>query len=470
MSSADDTNSDSRVIKTLSFSSARRPREGVPERTETENEKPAGSAQKQTGKPKGPANRATQGPGGAQNRQQQKKQAQQRKNQQNRPAPKTPELPIAPPASASRLKRRHWFVILSFTQVVLLPLAVCAWYLYGVAADQYASYLGFSVRTEEKSSAIELLGGITELSGSSSSDTDILFAYLTSQELVRKADQAVDLRAIWSRVPVDDDPIFSFDPAGTIEDLLSHWERKVSIVYDNSSGMIDLRILAFDAEDARKIAVFLLEECSKMINQLSAIAREDAIKYARDELETSVERLKTARRNLTEFRNRHQIVDPTIDTQNQMGLLITLQQQLAEALIEVDLLKETTRENDPRILQAQRRVDVIEDRIDAERRKLGIGTEASGGDVFANLVGEYESLAVERQFAEEAYTSSLAAYDAARAEARRQSRYLAAHVRPTLAEEAEYPERGKTLALIGLMLVLVWSIAVLLYYSLRDRR
>ncbi|MEZ5714814.1 MAG: hypothetical protein R3D85_06360 [Paracoccaceae bacterium] len=354
--------------------------------------------------------------------------------------------------------------------MVLLPLAICGWYLYGVAADQYASYLGFSVRTEEKNSAIELLGGITDLSGSSSSDTDILFAYLTSQELVRKADESVDLRAIWSRVPKSKDPIFAFDPSGTIEDLLEHWQRKVSIIYDSSTGMIDLRILSFDAEDSRRIADFLLAECSEMINRLSAIAREDAIKYSREELEGAVERLKTARRNVTEFRNRHQIVDPTIDTQGQMGLLTTLQQQLAEALIEVDLLKDTARENDPRILQAQRRVAVIEDRIDAERRKLGIGANGGGSDVYANLVGEYEGLVVERQFAEEAYTSALAAYDGARTEARRQSRYLAAHVPPTLAEAAEYPERAKDLGLIGLMLLIIWSIGILLYYSLRDRR
>lgn len=381
-----------------------------------------------------------------------------------------PAKPVPAPASMSRPRRRHWFILGSFIVIVLAPLLVCAWYLYARAADQYASTVGFSVRTEEKSSAIELLGGITELSGSSSSDTDILFAYLSSQELVRKADKAVDLRAIWSRVSTDDDPYFAFDPSGTIEDLLEHWEDKVSIIYDNSTGMIDLKILAFDPTDAQRIASFVLSESSAMINELSAIAREDAIKYARDELETTVKLLKEARRNMTEFRNRHQIVDPAIDTQNQMGLLITLQQQLAEALIEVDLLKETTRQTDPRVLQAKRRVAVIESRIEAERRKLGIGTSASGDDVFANLVGEFESLAVEREFAETAYTSALAAYNAARAEARRQSRYLAPHIRPTFAETAEYPEREKNLALIGLMLFLSWGLLVLLYYSLRDRR
>lgn len=207
-----------------------------------------------------------------------------------------------------------------------------------------------------------------------------------------------------------------------------------------------------------------------MINQLSAIAREDAIGYAEAELEVAVDRLKTARTALTEFRNRTQIVDPTIDTQNQMGLLVNLQQQLAESLIDLDLLQSTTQSNDPRITQAERRVEVIESRIEAERRKLGLGSSGEGGEVFANLVGEYESLIVDREFAEAAYTSALAAYDSARAEAQRQSRYLAPHVRPTLAESAQFPERMNIMLLSALFLLFGWAIGVLIYYSLRDRR
>ena len=353
--------------------------------------------------------------------------------------------------------------------MVAVPLAATAFYLWFWAEDQYASNLGFSVRTEESSSAIELLGGITELSGGSSSDTDILFAYLGSQELVRKVDQIVDLRKIWSRVSTVDDPVFAYDAPGTIEDLLAHWERKITIIYDSGTGMIDLRVLAFTPEDATLIAEALLEECTIMINNLSALAREDAVRYAREELEAAVERLKVARQAMTEFRNRTQIVDPAIDTQNQMGLLITLQGQMAEALIELDLLQDTTRTNDPRIIQAQRRIEVIQVRIDAERQKLGLGTSSESEEVFANLVGEYEGLLVDREFAERAYTGALAGFDHAQAEARKQSRYLAPHIRPTLAERAEYPERGKITALVALFLLLSWAIFSLVYYSLKDR-
>lgn len=379
--------------------------------------------------------------------------------------------PIPPPVSEARGQRRHVVLALSFVVMVLVPILVSAWYLWTRAQDQYASYVGFSVRTEEVGSAIELLGGITELSGSSSSDTDILYKFLQSQELVATVDAALDLRTIWSRADPEVDPIFAYEPPGTIEDLVAHWSRKVAIYYDSGSGLLDLRVLAFEPSEAQAIAQMIFAESSAMINALSALAREDAISYARDELEQALERLRSARVGLNDFRNRTQIVDPTIDTQGQMGLLNTLQAQLADALIEVDLLRETTRDSDPRITQGELRIAVIERRIDDERRKLGLGGGVSGdGSVFADLVGEYESLVVDLEFAQQSYIAALATYDAARNEARRQSRYLAAHVRPTLAEKAEYPERVLTLALIGLFSFLAWAIASLVAYSLRDRR
>lgn len=372
-------------------------------------------------------------------------------------------------SSRARWKPRHSILVISFLLMVVLPTGVSGYYLWARAADQYISRVGFSVRTEEANSAIELLGGITSLSGSSSSDTDILYEFLQSQELVEIVDDELDLRAIWSRVDPADDPIFAFHPPGTIEDLLAHWSRQVRIYYDGGTRLIDLEVLAFTPQEARSIALLIFEESSAMINQLSAIAREDAIGYARDELDQAEERLAEARVALAEWRNENQTIDPTADTAGQMGLVTNLQAQLAEALIELDILSDTTnRDDDPRITQAERRISVIENRIEAERAVLG--TNATGGVAFADLVGQYERLQVDLEFAQRAYTTSRAAFDGARNDARRQSRYLAAHVRPTLAESPEYPERPAKLMMIAIFALLIWSVVVLVAYSLRDRR
>ena len=349
----------------------------------------------------------------------------------------------------------------------MAPIGVSAWYLWYRAADQFASTVAFSVRQEKMRSAIELLGGITDLSGSGASDADILYEFIQSQTLVAQIDKELDLKAIWSKA--DKDPVFSFHRGGSIEDLRRHWRRKLRVAYDPATGLIEVQVLAFTATDATAIAQAVLDDSTQMINKLSNAAREDAIHHARHELDRAVDRLKDARAAVTQFRNTNQLVNPESDLQTQTGLLATLQAQLAESLIELDLLYQTTRDSDPRISQTRRRINVIEARIAEERNKLGIG-EGDTGQAFANLVGEYESLVVDREFAEQSYTAALTAYDAAQAEAQRQSRYLAAHILPTIAERAEYPKRGMILFMGATFLFLSWATLVLIGYAFRDRR
>lgn len=376
-------------------------------------------------------------------------------------------IKVAAPANPARPRRRHWGAFASFFVFVMLPMAVIWWYLEERATDQYVSHVGFSVRTEEVSSAMELLGGLTQISRASSSDPDILYEFIQSQELVERIDRELNLRAIYSKP--ENDPIFSFPEEGTIEDLVDYWGRMVRIFYDGTAGLLELRVHAFDPQDAQNIADAIFVQSSAKINELSAIARADATRYSREELEIAIERLKKARRAITDFRNLHQLVDPQTDIQGQTGLLNTLQQQLADSLIELDLLATTTSETDPRVVQVRRKIDVIQARIRAEREKFSQASALSG-EAYSTLLGQYEELAVDREFAEQAYLSALSAFDQAKAEAQRQSRYLAAFISPTRAERSTYPQRRSILLLSALFITLTWATGVLLVYAVKDRR
>jgi capsular polysaccharide transport system permease protein len=387
------------------------------------------------------------------------------------------EVQSAPPtvvvgeiAPRARMRKRHYGVVISFLIFVLLPSAGMMWYLQERAADQFASRVGFVVHTEDTSAVTDVLGGAIQLGSGGSKDTDILYEFIRSQQLVSQIDKKLDLHKIYS-VP-QNDPIFAFVPTGTIEDLVDYWSRMVRVYYDTDTQLIELRVQAFTAADAYNIAQEIFVESTALINRLSAVAREDTLRYAREELDKSESQLKIARQALTQFRNETQIVDPTADVQGQMGLLNTLQAQLAEALIEQDLLRDTARDSDPRVVQAERRIEVIRKRISEERQTFGLSGDGNGSNSkeFNALLAQFEALTVDREFAEKAWLAGRSAYDGAVIEASRQSRYLAAYVGPTRAERAEYPERIMLWVLATLLLFLVWSIVTLIGYSIKDRR
>src|SRR5690606_25510912 len=88
---------------------------------------------------------------------------------------------------------------------------------------------------------------------------------------------------------------------------------------------------------------------------------------------------------------------------------------------------------------------------------------------YSALMDQYERLTIEREFAEKAHLAALTAFELDRAQAQRQSRYLAAFTQPAKAERALYPRRGTILATMGFALLLLWSILVMVKYNLRDR-
>ena len=385
------------------------------------------------------------------------------------PAPKPAQADIYAPARRATAKRRHRQIIRSFFLMMLLPSLIVGGYLWGLAEDQYASSLGFTVRREEAPSAVDILGGLSNISNASSSDSDILYEFIQSQEMVQHIDSAMDLRAIYSRHAATD-PVFALKPDSTIEDLLAYWRRMVRVSYQPGTGLIELKALAFTPQEAQRISQEVLKKSAEMINMLSAVAREDAMRYAREELDLAVRQLTQARQALTTFRSRTQIVDPQADIQLQMGVLNTLQQRLGEELIALDLLRESTRSDDPRTRQSEQRIEAIRARIRQERDKFGSGGEVAAGEDYATLVAEFERLSVEQEFSEQKYTNALSNFDLAQTEAQRQSRYLASYLQPTLAERAEYPRRALLMGLAVLFLTIAWATGVLIYYALRDRR
>lgn len=372
-------------------------------------------------------------------------------------------------AARARVQPRHRGLVLSLILLVLLPVALAAAYLWVLAQDQYASTAGFTIRQEETGAASQILGGLSQMvGGGSGGNSDLLFEFIQSQAIVEAVNNYVGLvthySETWPR-----DPVFSIWPGATIEDLLWFWRRMVRITFDRSSGLIMIEVRARDPATAQTIARRIVAESEQMINLLNETARRDSMANAQTDLEDALERLRAAREAVAAFRARTQIIDPTADIQGRMGVLNNLQQQLAQALVDHDLLLQTVDANDPRVRQAERRISVIRDRIVEERRSFAAQDVTVDGTDYPSLLGQYESLRVDQEFTEENYRAALTALEQARSNAERQQIYLATFVRPTLAQRADYPRRFLLTGLTAFFALMIWSILALVYYSLRDR-
>ena len=395
-----------------------------------------------------------------------------RRRKKSAPAPQRGKVDlssyvVAPTVSPARLRKRHYGVILLFILMVILLPATYAGYLWTYAADQFESDVGFASRSEQAPSPLALLGALGGASSTGANNMDILNQFIISQEVVSRIDRKLDLRHIYSK-PTND-PLMAFDPKGTIEDLVKYWQRRVIVNYDSTAGFMNLQVFAFDPQDARNIAQAVLDESTAIINDLSNTALDDATRYSKEALDTAEAKLSKARTALTDFRVTNHFVDPATDLASQVTVVGTLIQQLATAEVDLGMLVGTVTDNDPRVALLKRRIDVTTNQISEERAKVGAVPD-NNAPGYAALADLYQSLTVDLTFAQTAYLSALASYDTAILAAQQKTQYLATYLSPTMAEQSTAPNRPLLAALAVLVAFLLWSVLVLVYYALRDRR
>jgi capsular polysaccharide transport system permease protein len=373
-------------------------------------------------------------------------------------------------AGLAQMKPRHRGLVLSIFFVIGLPVLLATIYFTIFAKPQYASQVGFTIRQEETGSASEMMGSLRGLIGGPvQSNADLLFEYVQSQEIVERIAANFDLISHYSESwPLD--PIFSIWPSAMIEDLHWFWNRMTQVTYNKATGLMLVQVRARDPLSAQQLSQLIVGESELMINGLNEAARNGAMRNAETDLDEALARLRAARQALAEFRIRTQILDPQADIQGRMGVLNVLQQRLAEAIVEYDLLimqiNDTT---DPRLRQMQRRIEVVRNRITEERRLFTQQDVTVDNTDYPKLIAQYESLLVDQTFAETTYQAALTALDAARSNASRQSLYLASFIQPSLAQRAKYPQTTLIILLTAAFATLIWSIMALIYYSLRDR-
>jgi capsular polysaccharide transport system permease protein len=373
-------------------------------------------------------------------------------------------------AAGTRPQRKpRRLTALSFALFVALPVLLGAYYFAVVASDRYVSGAGFSVRGVTAGGGMDVIGAFTGLasSGSTSSDSYIVLEYLKSRDLLDQLQNDFDMRQSYSAEDIDF--ISRMDTDLTIEMVVEYWDGMITTSYDSNSSITTFEVQAFTPDDARRLAVLVLQYARDLVNRLSEKARRDSLRFAESEVARSEARLREALQKLRVFRERKQSIDPAASAQLHVELISALDRKLVDIHARMAALGESVEVNAPPMVALRRQAEALVAQI-AEKTK-GISTspgQAEAGTTISSLLAEYEALEVEKEFAQQAYASALTSLEQARMEADRQQRYLAVYSYPTLPEEALYPRRALSVVMLIIVLTSLWGIGTLIIYSVRD--
>ncbi|MBP0466861.1 capsule biosynthesis protein [Roseomonas sp. PWR1] len=378
------------------------------------------------------------------------------------PAGEEPAWTPAPPR-----RQRPWPVRLlrhPFAWLVLLPTGLAILYFYLLAAPQYVSEARFVVRSRAEAPQPSLGNMISAAVGggglSTVGEAHSVRDFLLSHDAVARAQDRIDLIAIWRREEAD---LLARLRHEEPERLTKYFNSMVTAQLDSLTGLLTLRARAFRPEDARAIAVTLIELSEALVNRLSERAREDSLRVAREEVAIAERRVLESRAALTRFREEQQDLDSAGSVQAAVATIGGLETALAAVQAELRERMAFMRPDNPALQVTRNRIAALERQIESERSR-----RTQGGGALAQQLAGFERLMLERDFADRQLASATASLEGARMEAQRQQMYLARVVEPNLAVHPLYPRKLISVGSIFLGLSVAFGIGWLLVAGMRE--
>jgi capsular polysaccharide transport system permease protein len=362
------------------------------------------------------------------------------------------------------LRRRS--VLLSFVALVLVPAALAAAYMYFVASDQYVAEMKLGVRAPDVRSndATPIFQGMP-VASQIGLDSYAIVQYMQSREFVDRLQQRLPLRAMYDADGID--PISRLSRDVSAERLVEYWRGMVDPFFDMTNGTITVRVRAFTAADALRLATEVEALSDKLVTDMTAHLRAETMAMAEAEARRAEERLKSVLRQREELRTREGAIDPTKIAEGTLKAAASLREELARAKAELGLMRRNKlSDSSTQVINQLNKIAGFEHEIAAiEQQSSEITTRAS---TLARSTTTFEELASEQQVAEKVLGSALESLEKSRMTAGRQGTYLIAVVPPSLPEEALYPRRLRTIAVVLVAGFALWATFWLAAAAIRE--
>jgi capsular polysaccharide transport system permease protein len=353
-----------------------------------------------------------------------------------RPASSRGELVVAraePRVQPGSIHRRYSLFIWTF----VAPVVAAIVYLFVIASDRYVSEAQFIIRASS-SSATEGGAMLTERRGLARArdESYVVTEYICSRDALERLTSNEGLRQVFSRQEADSINKFpNVFSRNTFEEYYKYYKKMVTAEVDGGTGIGTIRVTAFTAEDAQRIASALLASAENFINRLNERARADTLMFADKNLAEARDRVVETEKQLSSYRTRSKMIDPSGEMTAAFDTITRLSTELAHTQATLQQQLALT-PNSPSIAALRQKVDAIRAEI-ASRRAQMAGSDGS----IATKIAAYDQLELEKRIAEKALIAAEQNREQARQASEKQQLYLQAVVEPNRPDQARYPRR-----------------------------
>jgi len=349
---------------------------------------------------------------------------------------------------------------------VALPTLLTILYVFLFATPRYVTEFEITYQAYQSPQSLST-GLVQTLLGGGGAGVDlgsIVYEYIRSPTLLAKLDAKLHLKDYYSQRPIDYLTRLSADASD--ETFLSYYRRHVISVSEEMGGYLTVDVQAFDPNFALALAQAITQACDEMIDNLSARARQDEVRFAEAELHRQEDRVLRARQAMTQFQNVHGDLSPQ-DVANQLGQIAgTLEASLSKARTELANTLTFAQPTAPQVVNLKSQIASLEKQLAQQRTRLA---NTTGNTPYSQILDEYSRLQLEQEFAKDAYLSAQQGLSVARADAARKQNYLVDFISPSQPDQPTFWFSITYIATAFLGSLFIYAVGSLIMGAFRDQ-
>ncbi|MGP9765404.1 chain-length determining protein [Halomonas sp. AOP13-D3-9] len=356
-------------------------------------------------------------------------------------------------------KSPHWVV-------ALIAIAVVSFYWFVWAEERYVSRATFVLESPQVASPEFSLSSLIGGGGSGNThDLLLLREHLLSVDMLRRLDEELNIRQHYT----EHGDFFAKlgDRDAPIEDLHKYYLRRVEVELDEYAGVLNIYVQGYTPEFAHQMTTLLLEEGEEHMNEMGHRLAEEQVNFLEQQMVRLDERFTETRKALLEYQNEYGLVSPTDTVTSINQVVSTLEADLARLQAQRNALSSFQSAQSPELRQVERNITALRDQIVEQRDRIA----QASGDSLNSVSAEYETLELQAQFAQETYSSALAALENTRLEAARQLKQISVLQSPLMPEYPTKPDRlynSSVFAIITIFLAFILSMLIMIIKDHRD--
>lgn len=347
--------------------------------------------------------------------------------------------------------------------VALVAILAVSFYWFVWAADRYVSRATVVLESPQiaapEFSFASLIKG-----GGGHSDLLLLREHLLSVDMLNKVQAELPFREHYS----ENGDLFSrlANAETPIEELHKYYQKRISVELDEYAGVLNIEVQAFTPEFAHNLAQLLLNAGEAHMNTMGQRLADEQVKFLEHQVERLETRLDETRAALLAYQNEHGLISPihTVESLNQV--VGTLEGELARMQARYSAAQSYQSTRSAELVRINSEINALKKQIGKEQNRLAKET----GNALNSISADYQTLELKAQFAQQTYSSALAALESTRIEAARKLKQVSILQSPLLPEYATQPKRLYNTTIFVIITLFLAFITNMIMLIIRDHK